>query len=211
MKIKVFLVLILIGIFSLSILFSKMGADTTEDKVEAKPNQERVSNVTNGVESVFLPAGSNKVELGFEDNGSEIYEESLEELEEDEVNKEGLNLNDDDRYILAKIAMAEARIEDTVGKALVIRVVLNRAKADEFPYTVRDVVFQKKQFSPVANGSFDKLEPTEDCYKALDMVENGWDESQGALYFESKSSSTWHRDNLKFLFQHGRHFFYTHK
>lgn len=211
MKIKVFLVLILIGIFSLSILFSKTGTDTAEDKVEAKPSQESVSNVPTGVESVFLLAGSTKVELVFEDNESEIYEESLEELEEDEVNKEGLNLNDDDRYILAKIAMAEAGIEDTVGKALVIRVVLNRAKADEFPDTVRDVVFQKKQFSPVANGSFNKLEPSEDCYKALDMVENGWDESQGALYFESKSSSTWHRDNLKFLFRHGRHYFYTGK
>ena len=44
---------------------------------------------------------------------------------------------------------------------------------------------------------------------ALDMIaEDGWDESRGALYFESKSPSTWHEDNLQFLFRHDKHFYH---
>lgn len=35
-----------------------------------------------------------------------------------------------------------------------------------------------------------------------------WDESHGATYFESKSDSTWHSENLTFLFKHGKHYFY---
>ena len=35
-----------------------------------------------------------------------------------------------------------------------------------------------------------------------------WNESQDALYFESKSDSKWHSENLEFLFKYGRHYFY---
>lgn len=115
-------------------------------------------------------------------------------------------------YLLMKIAMAEAEDEDTEGKALVMRVVLNRVKSKEFPNSIKKVIYQERQFSPISNGRFDRVEPNEDCQKALDMItEDGWDESRGALYFESKSDSTWHQDNLKFLFRHGCHYFYTEK
>lgn len=117
----------------------------------------------------------------------------------------------DEAYLLTKIAMAEAEDQDTEGKALVICVVLNRVYAEEFPDSIKAVIYQDRQFSPVANGRFDRLEPDQDCWDALLMVEQGWDESQGALYFESESSSTWHREHLQFLFQHEDHMFYTDK
>lgn len=116
----------------------------------------------------------------------------------------------EDARLLCKIAMAEAGNQDTEGKALVMLVVLNRVWGDnEFPDTIKDVLYQPRQFSPVSNGTFESAVPDEDCMKALSLVESGWDESQGALYFDSKSESTWHEDNLKFLFQHGDHYFYT--
>jgi len=116
----------------------------------------------------------------------------------------------EDAYLLAKIAMAEAEDQDTKGKALVIRVVLNRAQDDTFPNSIKAVIYQPRQFSPITNGRFDRVEPDDDCWEALRMVEiDHWDESMGALYFESKSTSKWHRDNLKFLFQYGDHYFYT--
>lgn len=118
--------------------------------------------------------------------------------------------SDKDAYLLMKIAMAEAEDEDTKGKALVMRVVLNRVKSRDFPDSIKKVIYQDRQFSPIANGRFDRVEPNKDCQKALDMIaKNGWDESRGALYFESKSASTWHEDNLQFLFRHGNHYFYT--
>ena len=117
--------------------------------------------------------------------------------------------SDKNAYLLKKIAMAEAEDEDTEGKALVMRVVLKRVKSREFPDSIKKVIYQERQFSPIANGRFDRVEPNQDCQKALDLIaEDGWDESRGALYFESESVSTWHQDNLQFLFRHGNHYFY---
>jgi N-acetylmuramoyl-L-alanine amidase len=139
----------------------------------------------------------------------EIPETAEPQEEQDTEETPCMELDDADAYLLAKIAMAEAEGEDTEGKALVIRVVLNRVASDEFPDTVREVLYQKKQFSPISNGRFDRVEPDSDCYAALEMVSSGWDGSEGALYFESESASTWHRDHLKYLFTHGNHYFYT--
>lgn len=120
----------------------------------------------------------------------------------------------EDSYLLAKLAMAEAEGEDTEGKALVILVVLNRVRSEGFPDTVEDVIMEEhngvRQFSVTKEGGrWYKVEPDEDCYKALKLVTlEEWDESEGALYFESRSDSTWHQNHLQFLFQHGKHYFY---
>lgn len=123
-----------------------------------------------------------------------------------------MDWNSEDAYLLAKIAMAEAEGEGLEGKALVILVVLNRVQSDEFPNSISEVIFQKGQFSPVSNGRYNRVEPDKECYEALELIQfEKWDESQGALYFESASESDWHRKNLKILFQHGRHYFYADK
>lgn len=121
-----------------------------------------------------------------------------------------LSLNKKERATLMRIAMAEAEGEDTKGKALVMMVVLNRAYGDnEFPNSIYKVVHQKNQFSPVSNGRYRRVKPNKDCRKALNMVMSGWDESEGALYFEShKNPDNWHSRNLKYLFTHGGHRFY---
>lgn len=133
---------------------------------------------------------------------------ALEPIEQIDDNEDNERMKD--RYLLAKIAMAEAESEDTEGKALVMLVVLNRVWDDEeFPDTIKEVIYQPGQFSPISNGRFDKVEPDADCWAALDLITVGkWDESYGATYFESKSESTWHSENLDFLFQHGKHYFY---
>lgn len=111
--------------------------------------------------------------------------------------------------ILLKIAMAEAEGESVEGKALVMLVVLNRVWSDEFPGTIEDVVFQPRQFSPVREGGrYYTTKPDRECYEALELVAQGWDESYGALYFESCKSDSWHSENLEFLFQEGNHKFY---
>lgn len=124
----------------------------------------------------------------------------------------------EDAYLLEKIAMAEAESEDVEGKALVMLVVLNRVRSDSFPDTVKEVIYQKAgngswQFSPLQEGGrWYSTEPDQECKEALELIqEEKWDESQGALYFESAGNSEWHRKNLEFLFQYGGHYFYTNK
>ena len=94
------------------------------------------------------------------------------EMVKNEQSKIGsMDWDSDDAYKLAKIAMAEAESEDTEGKALVMLVVLNRVWDDEFPDTIEEVIFQKGQFSPIGNGRYDEVEPDEDCYRALQLID----------------------------------------
>ena len=133
------------------------------------------------------------------------------EVEPVQIGEEEETISEDD-YLLAKIAMAEAEGESLKGKALVILVVLNRLEDRYFPNTVEEIIFQHSgdvyQFSPIADGRFNKVEPNEECWEALAMVKDGWDESQGALYFEACKGETWHSRNLELLFEEGRHQFY---
>lgn len=132
------------------------------------------------------------------------------------ISKTGIGSMDwdtDEAYMLAKIAMAEAEGEDTEGKALVILTVLNRVWSEQFPDTIKEVIEEENAFTSYTNGRYDRIEPNEDCYRALEMVQvEHWDESQGALYFErTTEEETWHNTNLKELFKHGNHTFYTEK
>ena len=135
-------------------------------------------------------------EVSIEDNTQTITTEEPQETFKTEYTSTIMNeeINADDAYMLCKIAMAE---------------VLNRTKAEGFPDTVSEVIYEKGQFTPVANGRFQKVEPNKECFEALQMiVSEKWDGSLGATYFESESSSTWHRDNLNYLYSHGGHDFY---
>ena len=136
-------------------------------------------------------------------------ERETKEIQQEALEPNTLELTTEEQTELLKIAMAEAEGESTTGKALVMRVVLNRVQDDEFPDTVREVIFQEGQFAPVTvGGRYYTTEPNEDCYRALDMIISGWDESEGALYFESCAGASWHRDSLEFLYQAGNHRFY---
>lgn len=117
--------------------------------------------------------------------------------------------SDDDRQMLAKLAMAEAGGEDTTGKALVIKTVINRMESEDFPDTVEEIITQQSQFSSVTDdGRYYEMIGNDDCELALQMVEHGWDGSQGALYFESCTEECWQSKNREFLFRHGGHSFY---
>ena len=113
-----------------------------------------------------------------------------------------------DEEILLKLAMSEAGGESTEGKALVMLSVVNRVRSDEFPDTVSEVVFQDRQYSPVLDGRYYSTVPDDDCLAALELIEGGWDESMGAMYFENAGADSWHSRNLEFLFQEGNHKFY---
>lgn len=126
------------------------------------------------------------------------------------------NLSENDKYFLAKIAMAEAEGESIETKIYVILTVLNRVYSEDryFPDTVEEVIFQNGkgvyQFSPVApGGRWWRVEPNEECWEAVEIV-NGMEEdiSKGALYFESCEGESWHSRNLEFLFKSDNMRFY---
>lgn len=87
-----------------------------------------------------------------------------------------LELTPDEEQELMQIAMAEARGQGIIGKALVMRTVINRVERDE--KSVHEVIFSPNQFHTAGMS-----EPDEECEIALLMVAAGWDGSQGACYF----------------------------
>lgn len=108
-----------------------------------------------------------------------------------------------ERYLLLHIMMHEAGNQGVTGQALVGRVVLNRVQSGRFPGSIEEVLFQPGQFGP--EPEICRYEPNADSYAALELLEAGWDESQGALFFESGAGFSW----ATFLFQYGGHRFYT--
>lgn len=85
---------------------------------------------------------------------------------------------DDDLYCLAHIINAEAGDNNCTHehRVAVGSVVLNRVADDDFPDTIREVVFQTEpslQYSPIVNGSFEK-EPSQDSWDTAEfLLENG--------------------------------------
>lgn len=108
-----------------------------------------------------------------------------------------LNLSFKEMDELEAIAWAEARGEGVEGMALVMNVVINRSRLSG--KSIHEVIYAPHQF--YTQGMTYNV--SEDCHKALALVMDGYDESQGALYFCSKGYSKYGEP----LFQHGHHFF----
>lgn len=98
------------------------------------------------------------------------------------------NFSADEIEILASIINAEARGESYQGKLAVGGVIVNRVYHPSFPNTIKEVVYQAGQFTPVENGMI-VLSPDSDAFKAAYDVVNGSDPSQGSLYFYNPAKS----------------------
>jgi N-acetylmuramoyl-L-alanine amidase len=91
--------------------------------------------------------------------------------------------------LLEQIVTAEAKGESLQGKVAVAEVILNRVESEKFPNTVRGVVYQKNQFSPVMDGSINN-EPTEEAKEAVKIALEGSNKTGGALYFYNPRIAT---------------------
>ncbi|WP_438347594.1 cell wall hydrolase [Paenibacillus sp. FA6] len=92
-------------------------------------------------------------------------------------------VTDEELLMLRKIVMAEAEGEPYEGKVAVANVVLNRLRSANFPNTIYKVIYQKYQFSPVANGRFDRVKPSEDTIYAVNEALNGRKEVSDDTYY----------------------------
>lgn len=128
-----------------------------------------------------------------------------------------IDVSDQDIDTLMRIVEAEAGGEDRKGKLLVANVVINRVKNKRFPDTVTDVVYQREQnvtqFSPVSNGTINKVKISEETTEVVYSALRGEDISQGALFFMARKYATsenaqWFDNHLTFLFSYGGHDFY---
>ncbi len=92
-------------------------------------------------------------------------------------------------YLLARLVYGEARGEPYKGQVAVAAVVLNRVKSSKFPNSVSGVIYQSGAFSVVSDGQIN-LTPDETAIKAAHDAMNGYDPTNGCLYYYNPAKTT---------------------
>lgn len=146
-------------------------------------------------------------------------EASCNQMQKEPLNPYGeIEVTKEDYDALCRIVQAEAGGEDEHGKVLVAEVILNRVLSDKFASTVYDVIFERSggspQFSPTVDGRYFSVTIMPETIAAVEQALHEKDFSQGALFFSARRKANpydmaWFDRNLKWLFQHGGHEFYT--
>lgn len=105
------------------------------------------------------------------------------------------SISQEDFDLLTRLVMAEAGNEPYEGQVAVAAVVLNRVESSQFPNSIREVVYQRNQFSSVPKLPY--ITPTESCRRAVVEALDGNDPSREALYFYNPKLSS--KAGLKFF------------
>jgi len=123
-----------------------------------------------------------------------------------EIEDPVFEVTNEEKEILYRITEAEATGGDIESKKNICSAVLNRVDSDSFPNSIKDVVFQKHQFSPTTDGRYNKVKPTDETIEAVnDVLNNGV--SHNCLYFfamrdvKSPKIKSWIKSNLVFEFK----------
>lgn len=94
-----------------------------------------------------------------------------------------------DRYLLANLIYCEAGAEPYAGQLAVGSVVINRVLSGSYPDSVVGVIYQNKQFSPVASGRLELAlaanRATQSCYQAADEAMSGVSNVGNCVYFRT--------------------------
>ena len=97
--------------------------------------------------------------------------------------------NSSDLNLLSRLVYGEARGEPYTGQVAVAAVVLNRVESSSFPNTIAGVIYQSGAFDVVSDGQIN-LTPNDTAIKAAQDALNGWDPSNGAIYYFNPSTAT---------------------
>lgn len=100
-----------------------------------------------------------------------------------------VSFSENDRYLLANLIYCEAGGEPYEGKLAVGSVVINRVLSAKFPDSVLGVIYQNKQFSPVASGRLELAlsvnKANADCYRAADEAMSGMTNVGNCVFFRT--------------------------
>ena len=111
-----------------------------------------------------------------------------------------IEVNQIDAQLLMKIARAEGG-PTLDGQLWSMRTIFNRLSNGSFGSTIWEIISGDGQFEVFINGSYINADVNANSHIALAMIEGGWDETQGALYWraEEGSEDSWHERNLTYI------------
>ena len=100
-----------------------------------------------------------------------------------------VSFEEGDRKLMANIIYCEAGAEPYAGQVAVGAVVINRVLSSVYPDTLVGVIYQNRQFSPVASGrlalALANDSATESCYRAADEAMSGVTNVGQCVYFRT--------------------------
>ena len=118
-----------------------------------------------------------------------------------------IEISYEDAQLLLKVAWCEAGNQGTVGQWLIMCTVLNRVESEDFPDTVKEVIYQEGQFSTASY--LDSATPTAETHEALAYLEQG-NKAEKIIAFESAKSQSLEKYFWR-AFEYRDHVFYTMK
>jgi len=121
------------------------------------------------------------------------------------VHAQGKGISDE--QLLARAINGEARGEPYEGQVAVGAVILNRTRDSRFPKTIAGVIYQPGAFTAVSDGQINvPIDPESTVVKAARDALNGWDPTNGCLYYWNPATATskwiWGRKIIKTIGKH---------
>lgn len=112
-----------------------------------------------------------------------------------------------DLQLMARAINGEARGEPYEGQVAVGAVILNRVRDSRFPNTIAGVIYQSGAFTAVADGQINQpIAEGSTVLKAAQDALNGWDPTNGAVYYFNPNTATnkwiWSRPLIKTIGKH---------
>lgn len=96
-----------------------------------------------------------------------------------------------DIQLLARAINGEARGESYEGQVAVGAVILNRVEHPSFPNTIAGVIYEAGAFTAVSDGQINvPIDENSTVYKAAEDAMNGWDPTNGAIYYFNPDTAT---------------------
>ena len=112
-----------------------------------------------------------------------------------------------DIQLLARAINGEARGEGYEGQVAVGAVILNRVKHPDFPNTIAGVIYEPGAFTAVSDGQINHpIDENSTVYKAARDAMNGWDPTNGCVYYFNPNTATnkwiWSKTIVKTIGKH---------
>ncbi len=112
-----------------------------------------------------------------------------------------------DVQLLARAINGEARGESYEGQVAVGAVILNRVESPKFPNSLAGVIYQPGAFTAVSDGQINvPIDNNSTVVKAAQDALNGWDPTNGAIYYFNPDTATnswiWSRPLIRTIGKH---------
>lgn len=165
----------------------KSEAKAEQDKMQSRVNQTRnnIGQYANQISEAEAAVEALEAQLREQEKNIEALKKQLaEEMAKSQKaakahwrNISEVTFSEGDRYLLANLIYCEAGGEPYEGQVAVGTVVMNRVLCSLFPSTVSGVIYQNRQFEPVATGrlalALAENRATASCYRAADEAMAG--------------------------------------